>query len=47
MSTGSLFIIYNFVFPLVVGYAIFRCANSQKDRFRKDPKDPAVASKFL
>lgn len=27
------------------GYYIFRSANSQKDTFRKNPKDPRVASK--
>ena len=27
----------------LVGYAIFRLSNSQKDRFRKDPKNKAVA----
>lgn len=28
-----------------IGYYIFRSANSQKDAFRKDPKDPKVAGK--
>jgi len=27
----------------LIGYAIFRMSNSQKDRFRRDPKNPAVA----
>ena len=27
----------------VLGYVIFRGANSQKDVFRRDPKDPAVS----
>jgi len=26
-----------------VGYMLFRCSNSEKDRFRKNPKDPRVA----
>lgn len=29
------------------GYYIFRSANSEKDAFRKDPKDPKIACKFL
>lgn len=28
----------------LVGYTIFRGSNSQKDAFRRDPRDPAVAA---
>ena len=36
-----------FFFLAVIGYIIFRGANSEKVRFRRDPHNPVYASKFV
>lgn len=35
------------LFPIVLGFILFRGANSQKDNFRRDPNSPSSRSQLL